>query len=79
VFVLFWGLSVSGSSSSGSICPLDPDTGREINCAETSTSDATSFTDGLTIAFLIALVVTPIVTTAYLTYRLRRRPAAATA
>ena len=78
--VLVFGLSVAGSGSSGgTICEVDPATGRELNCVETSTTDPSSFTDTLSIVLLVALLVTPIITTAYLTYRLRRQPAAATA
>lgn len=79
-FLLFAGLSASGGGSSVvSDCEIDPGTGREFNCIETSTTDPTSSTDVLAIVFVIALVVTPIITTAYLTYRLRRRPAVAAA
>ena len=78
-FLLFVGLSASGGGSSISGCQIDPGTGREFNCFEESTTDPTSFTDVLAIVFLVALVVAPIITTAYLTHRLRRQPAAATA
>jgi uncharacterized membrane protein len=78
LFVLMTaGLSAGGGSSVSS-CEIDPTSGREFNCFETSTTDTTSFTDVLAIVFLVALVVAPIITMAYLTYRLRRHPAAAT-
>jgi uncharacterized membrane protein len=77
IFLLFASLSVAGGGSSDTNCVVDSD-GRA-NCFETSTSDPTSFTEILAIVFLVALVVTPLITTAYLTYRLRRQPAAATA
>jgi uncharacterized membrane protein len=80
ISVLVFGLSVAGSGgSSVSSCEVDPATGREFNCVETSTTDPSSFTDILASVLLVALVVTPIITTAYLTYRLRRSPAVATA
>jgi uncharacterized membrane protein len=80
LFVLGYALfSVGGSTSGISGCRIDPDTGRGFDCFETSTPDATTFMDVLGIVLLVALLVTPIITTAYLTYRLRRRPAAATA
>lgn len=79
IFVLLGAATLGGGSSSVSSCDVDPETGREFNCVETSTTDPTSFTEVLAIVFLVALLVTPIITTAYLTYRLRRRPATATA
>jgi hypothetical protein len=78
VFLLMAGLSAGGGSASGSDCQIDPTSGREFNCLETSTTDTTSSTEVLGIVFLVALLITPIITTAYLTYRLRRHPAAAT-
>jgi uncharacterized membrane protein len=64
----------SSSLTVGRSCQIDAETGREFNCAETASS-----TDVLVIVLVVALLVVPIITTAYLTYRLRRRPAAATA
>jgi uncharacterized membrane protein len=86
VFLFFFtssGLVADGGGSfSSTDCEVDPSTGREFNCVHQAGSspgsgDSTSFTDVLTIVFLIALVVTPLITTAYLVYRLRRRPAVA--
>jgi hypothetical protein len=65
----------SGSGSSG--CQVDPATGFELNCSETGSS--TGFLDVLAYVLLVAIVVAPIITAAYLGYRLRHRPAAATA
>lgn len=79
IFVLLTAAFEAGGGSGVSGCEIDPDTGREFNCFETSTTDTTSFTEILGIVFLVALLLTPIFTTAYLTYRLRRQPAAATA
>jgi uncharacterized membrane protein len=75
VFLYFMSASLVGSSGPSS-CQSDPVTG-EFNCVDPGAS--TSFVDVLVIVFLVALLVAPIVTTAYLTYRLRRHPAAATA
>ena len=63
-------------SSGGRLCEVDPATAREFNCTEFG-GDSTSFMDVLTIVVIVALLITPIITTAYLGYRLRRRPAAA--
>jgi uncharacterized membrane protein len=64
----------SSNLTAGRSCQIDAETGREFNCTETASS-----TDVLAIVLLVALLVVPIITTAYLTYRLRRHPAAATA
>ena len=79
-FLLFYAASRSGGGSLGTICQTDRATGQQINCHEPSTSvtDAGS-THFLGILLLIGIVVAPIVTTAYLGYRLRHRPAAAMA
>jgi hypothetical protein len=79
LFVLGYFLFSSGGSTSVSGCHIDPRTGREFNCFESSTSDPTTFLDVLVIVLLVALLVAPIVTTAYLVYRLRRQPAPASA
>jgi uncharacterized membrane protein len=87
LFIIFFAASFvteGDGSASSTDCEVDPATGRELNCihqvmSSTGSSNLTSFKHVLTTVFLIALVVTPIVTTAYLTYRLRRRPATATA
>ena len=76
VFMYFMSASLSGGSAAAS-CQVDPVTGGEFNCVDSG--GATSFMDVLVIALLVALLVVPIITTAYLTYRLRRQPAAATA
>ena len=73
VFLYFMSSSLLGSGGPSS-CQADPVTG-EFTCVESGSS--TSFTDVLLIALLVALLVAPIITTAYLTYRLRRQPAAA--
>lgn len=72
-FAIFLYLA-SSSLTVGRSCQIDAETGREFNCTETASS-----TDVLAIVLLVALLVVPIITTAYLTYRLRRHPAAATA
>ena len=87
LFLLFFvfasgSVTEGGEFSSSTDCEIDPSTGREFNCVHQVTrspgpSDSTSFTDVLTTFLLVGLVVTPIITIAYLTYRLRRRPAVA--
>jgi HAAS len=72
VFVYFASSSLTGGPSS---CETDPATGR-VNC--TGSASSTGVLDVLAIVLLVALLVVPIITTAYLTYRLRRQPAAAT-
>jgi uncharacterized membrane protein len=66
-------------SSGGSVCDVDPATGREFNCREFGDASSTGLTDVLAFVLFVAVLVAPIVTTAYLTYRLRRNPAVATA
>ena len=66
----------SGSSGGlGRMCQVDPATGREFNC--TPGSETTSSTPVLAIALVIVLVLAPIVTTVYLTHRMRSRTVAA--
>jgi HAAS len=80
LFLLFFVGSSSGSSGGGSVCEVDPSTGRGINCSEFSApGSSTDVFDVLKFVVLAAIVVAPIVTTAYLAYRLRRQPSAATA
>jgi hypothetical protein len=74
VFLYFMSASLMGSSSSS--CQADPATGK-FNCVASGSS--TSFMNVLVFALVVALLVAPIFTTAYLTYRLRRHPAPATA
>jgi len=73
--------AVGGSSGSGvgRLCQIDPETGRQFNCTapDKAASMGTSASDILAIAFLIVLLVAPIVTTAYLSHRMRRRMVAA--
>jgi HAAS len=79
LFLLVFAATTS-MSSGGSVCEVDPLTGREINCTEfESPESSTDVLDFLKFGVLIAIVVAPIVTTAYLAYRLRRQPGAATA
>jgi hypothetical protein len=73
VLLLTFGFSSGGS---GSVCDIDVGTGREFNCTPKQ-HDTTSVTDVLGIALLIVLLVAPIVSTAYLAYRMRTRPVAA--
>ena len=84
VFLLFAvgaGSGGGGGLGVGTDCQVDPGTGREFNCI-TQTDHFGSSTGGvnvLAIVLLVAIVATPFITTAYLAYRLRRGPAAATA
>jgi hypothetical protein len=79
LFLLVFAGSASLSSGKGSVCEVDPLTGREINCTEfPSSGSSTEVVDVLKFGGFAAIVVAPIVTTAYLTYRLRRQPGAAT-
>jgi uncharacterized membrane protein len=71
VFVFLWSSSLGSSSSS---CSIDPATGREFDCSGTG-----STANVLAILVAIVVLVTPIITTIYLAYRLRRQPVAATA
>jgi uncharacterized membrane protein len=75
LFLYVASTSLTGGSGPSS-CQSDPATG-EVNCVDSGAS--TSVTDILVIALLVLLLVAPIITTAYLTYRLRRHRAAATA
>jgi hypothetical protein len=80
---LFFGVGsgLGGGNSTSTACDEDPATGKVLRCV-TQTEKAASSTsvwDVLISILLIAVVVAPIITTAYLTYRLRRRTAAATA
>jgi uncharacterized membrane protein len=79
-FLLGAGLESGGGQGLATDCEVDPATGREFNCI-TQTDHVASSTGGvdvLAIALLVAIVVAPIITTAYLVYRLRRQPTAAT-
>jgi uncharacterized membrane protein len=66
-------LFLASTDLTSSSCSIDPATGQEFDC---STSSGAS---SLGIVLAIVVLATPVVTTAYLAYRLRRRPAAATA
>jgi hypothetical protein len=79
ILLLFVFLSVSGSGTGSCGGPVQvpkgkPSTVPDVQCV--STEEPTNY---LALTGLILLVVTPIVTTAYLGYRLRRHPATATA
>jgi uncharacterized membrane protein len=82
-FLLFYAAARSGEGTSlGTLCEADPATGQQINCHRLSTgvsSAGVDFTQVLGTLLLIGIVVVPIVTTAYLGYRLRHRPPAAMA
>jgi uncharacterized membrane protein len=86
-FFLTASITPGDYSATTTDCEIDPATGREFNCIKQVTSStgsrgstgSTDFWDVLTTGFYIALLVVPIITIAYLTYRLRRQPAAATA
>jgi uncharacterized membrane protein len=80
---LFWpgglGLSVflllfaaNSSFSGSSYCQLDPSTGQDFNCS--GSGGSTSFGDVLGLVVMLVVLVTPVITTAYLAYRLRRVP-----
>ncbi len=75
VLILVSSLTLSGGSGS-STCTTDPFTGKW-NCVDSSSSGG--FPHFLGALLLLGVIVAPIITTAYLTYRLRRRTAAATA
>jgi hypothetical protein len=78
LFLLFYTAGRSKEAGvGGDLCQIDPLTGQEINCSGSGSS--VGFTDILGIVLMVAVLVTPIITTAYLAYRLRRQPAAATA
>jgi uncharacterized membrane protein len=78
IFLLVAGLSSAGGGS-GCQGEILPGSGREYDCFGASAPDSTSFMDVVATGFLIALVVAPIITTAYLTYRLRRHSPVAAA
>ena len=67
-------LGTSLGSGGFETCVLDPETGREISCTETS--DTTSLTDVLGIVLFVLLLLAPFVTTAYLARRMRSRTVA---
>jgi len=70
------GLALFSSSASGGTCgPVIAGSGRAITAAPCSYD--TSSTNYFGIVALIALIVIPIVTTAYLAYRLRQQPTVA--
>jgi uncharacterized membrane protein len=80
IFVLVLGLSAGRSGSEvGSICEVDPNLGTTLNCIDRGGSSSTGVWDVLVVAGLVALVIAPLVTTAYLAHRMRRHPASATA
>lgn len=82
VFLLLYAASSSGEGASfGTLCQTDPATQQQINCHRlgSGVSSAESTTEVLGLLLLIVIVVAPIITTAYLGYRLRHRPAAAIA
>jgi uncharacterized membrane protein len=80
VFLLFFTASAGLSGSSGgSLCDVDPGTGRDINCTEFGSSDSTDVFDVVKGVLFLAIIVAPLVTAAYLAYRLRHQPAPATA
>jgi uncharacterized membrane protein len=82
VFLLLYAASSSGEGASfGTLCQSDPATHQQINCHRlgSGVSSAESTTEVLGLLLLTVIVVAPIITTAYLGYRLRHRPAAAIA
>jgi hypothetical protein len=76
LFLLLYGAS-SGVSAGPSVCHADASTGGKWDCVDSGSS--TSVVDILKTIVVAAVIVAPVLTTAYLTYRLRRRPAAAMA
>jgi hypothetical protein len=86
-FLLLFSSAVTSIETGGDYtsteCDEDQATGKVLRCVthteKLGSSSSTSVWDVLTGILLIAVIVAPIITTAYLTYRLRRRPAAATA
>jgi HAAS len=77
LFLVVYGASQSLSHGPTS-CQFSPvGIGQPASCIESSNS--ASFTDVLALVLMIVVVVTPIITTAYLAYRLRHHAAAATA
>jgi HAAS len=85
IFLFLWGagLSSGGGVALSTDCEVDPATGREFNCINQTQTDhvasSTGVVEVLGIVLFVAIVVAPFITTAYLTYRLRHQPAAATA
>jgi len=75
------GSSVEGGDFSSTECDEDAATGKVLRCVTHTekAANSTSVSEVLTAILLVAVIVAPIITTAYLTYRLRRRPAAAIA
>jgi uncharacterized membrane protein len=73
VFLFF--TSTTLESTGGESCEVDPSTGQEINCTSFGTSPSTDVVDVLKFVLFVAILIAPILTTAYLTYRLRRRSA----
>jgi uncharacterized membrane protein len=76
LFLLLY--TASNSLGGGSlVCPVGPPSGPELNCSEQGSS--LGFMNVFGVVLLIAIVVAPVITAAYLGYRLRRRPASAAA
>ena len=82
-YLLVWGASVESGGGVITDCDMDPATGREFNCVTNrlpeQVVDSSSASQVFPWLLVVAVVVIPIITTAYLTYRLRRQPAAETA
>ena len=81
LFLLSTSVSVEGGDFSSTECDEDAATGKVLRCVTHTgkAANSTSVSEVLTAILLVAVIVAPIITTAYLTYRLRRRPAAAIA
>jgi len=77
LFLLLFAASSSLSGSGGDACPVQPSTAPETDCV--SSGGSSSSTNVLGIVLTTVVLVTPIITTAYLAYRLRRQPASAVA
>jgi len=75
------GSGVEGGDFSSTECDEDAATGKVLRCVTHTgkAANSTSVSEVLAAILLVAVIVAPIITTAYLTYRLRRRPAAAIA
>jgi uncharacterized membrane protein len=83
-FFLTASITPGDYESTATDCEVDPATGREFNCIRqvtrsTGSTGSTGVWDVLTTGFHIAWLIVPIITIGYLTYRLRRQPAGATA
>jgi hypothetical protein len=65
----------ASGGGSGQVCEISPATQQETNCVPYS--GTSSSTDVFAIALLVLLALAPIVTTAYLAYRMRSRTVAA--